>query len=132
MPQPKVDPTKVQVRGARVLIQEDPEPVMSAGGIIIPSTSKLKGRRNTKATVLSAGDGRGKPDRDGNEILWEMPKPGSRVIIASIAGLPDTPNKQKEMFMIPGNPDDGSKTYTIHVMDVLAVLEGDGPEPEIE
>lgn len=132
MPQPTVDPTKVQVRGAWVLVREDPEPTKSLGGIIIPSTSKLKGRRNTKGQVLAVGDGRGKPEKNGTEMLWEMPPVGSRVVITCIAGLPDTPKKQAEMFKLPDSRDDGSRTYMIHVMDVLGVFEGDGPEPEIE
>lgn len=132
MPQPTVDPTKVEARGAWVLIREDPEPEKSVGGIIIPGTSKLKGRRNTKGLVLAVGDGRGKPEKNGTETLWEMPPVQSRVAFACIASLPDTPKKQADMFKLPDMPDDGSKVYMIHVMDVLIVFEGDGPEPEIE
>lgn len=124
--QPTVDPRKVRVRGAWALVREDAPPKASTGGIIIPETSKLKGRRNTKATVIAVGDGSAKGGGS-----YEMPEVGNRILIPCIAGLPDTPSKQAQMFQMPDEVD-GSKYYLVHAMDILAQWAVGEDEPEVE
>lgn len=124
MPQPHVDPYSVQCWGPWVLIREDAAPGQSAGGIIIPGNARLGGRHTAIGTVISAGDGRGREGR------FEMPPDGSRVVFMAIAELPDTSKKLQKMFEM----DDlgGDKIFTIHGIDLIGVLEGDGPEPRVE
>lgn len=124
MPQPHVDPNTVQALGPWALIRQDPDPGKTPGGIVIPGNARLGGQKVVKATVLSCGDGRGR------EGWYEHLEDGSRILVAAIAQMPTTSRKTQEMFDM--GEKDGSKIYFIHLIDVIWVFEGDGPEPRVE
>jgi co-chaperonin GroES (HSP10) len=119
----KVNPTDVRPLWAWVLLREDPAPTETTGGIIIPATSEYQGRRMVKGTVLRVGNGIGK-----QEVRWEMPQPGWRIVITILAHNPDTQKKLQELFKL--EEDKGARYYMIHSMDIL--VSWDPAEGELE
>jgi|SRR5688572_3336667 chaperonin GroES len=77
-----IEHENVQPLGNRVLIEEDPKPTQSAGGIILPATAR-DAKFCTPATVLAVGKGR--TLKDGTRIPIDL-KAGDRVVLAKAHG----------------------------------------------
>ena len=127
-----IDPHKVHPLHAWILVREDPDPSKTPSGLLfIPQTSKLQGRRNSKATVIAVGDGLAKPAFEGGpQIRWEMPIPGERIAFPVLAHLPDTQQKFQKMFRMEDEV--GFRYYFIHAIDVLFAWDPKDGEPEVE
>jgi len=123
------EPENLRPIGPWVLVRQDPDPERTEGGLFIPATSRIKGRRMVKATVVRSGSGRGKGVLDdevkkGRGRRYEMPKPGDRVVYPVVAAMPDT-QKLIQFYGKEGH-------FLVHAIDLLGVMEGDGEEPRVE
>ena len=126
-----VDPHTVRPLHAWILVREDDNPTVTAGGIIIPETSRYQGRRNTKGDVIAVGNGISKPSREGGpSTRWEMPKPGERIAFPILAHLPDTQKRFQGLFKL--EDDSGGRYFFLHAMDVLFAWDPKDGEPEVE
>jgi len=76
------DPNSIRPTGNRVLIEEDENPAMSAGGIHLPSTAR-DAKFSVTATVLAVGPG--KRLKSGQLVPIPLEK-GDRVVLAKAHG----------------------------------------------
>lgn len=76
------DADKVTPLLNRVLIEEDPKPEMSAGGIHLPSTAR-DAQYSTPATVIAVGSGRRL--KSGTIVAMDLKK-GDRVVLGKAHG----------------------------------------------
>lgn len=112
-----IDPATVVPLNSWVLVREDP-PRDEIGILVVPDTSRYRGRQITVCTVLRIPRNPHGVDKDGN--LWELPPEGSRVAIPAIAHRPDTQTACQELFCREG---DKGRYFFVHAMDLLVVLE---------
>src|SRR5687768_16198922 len=76
------DPQTLHPLWNRVLIEEDPKPEMSAGGLHLPATAK-DAKYCTPATVLAVGKGR--LTKEGKLVEIDLKK-GDRVVLGKAHG----------------------------------------------
>jgi co-chaperonin GroES (HSP10) len=115
------DPRNLRPLGPWALVRQDDDPEQTPGGIIIPDTSTLKGRRNCVGTVINVGNGWGK-GKDGKGHRYDMPAPGSRVVYPAVASLPDT----QKLIQWRGE----KNWFLIHAIDLNLVIETEPGETE--
>lgn len=94
---------KLQPLGARLVIQRDEQEETSAGGIVLPGTSREK---PNKGTVISVGNGR--VLKDGSRSKLQV-KEGDRILFTSYG--PDEIKLGQDEYLL------------LHEDDVLAVIE---------
>lgn len=84
---------KVSPLGDRVLVRQDDEPQMSAGGIVLPETAKEAPQRGTVVRV-----GPGKP-LDNGDIRPMSIREGDKVIFGKYAGTKIKVEADELLFM---------------------------------
>jgi co-chaperonin GroES (HSP10) len=120
------DPINLRPLGPWMLVEQDELPSVTAGGIVLPDTSTLKGVRNCVGTVHRVGSGWGKGTEKGKPVRYEMPPVGARVIYPAVASLPNT----QKAIQWKGK----ARWFLLHAIDANAVIECEPgeKEPKIE
>ena len=109
-----------------VLIQLEPLPTLSAGGLHLPQQSRAGARGSRFAKVLESGNGHYRQVRDGangtrdQAFIPNETKPGDRVLVDAMAGQA----WEADMSMPRHNKGgDFGDTRIVRESEILAILE---------